>query len=106
MISDEIRRDGAKAMRNEAYWTGTGVEDAGGRHRRRVDPLEDELRHTVPPLDGKIGLRVVKQEDADVAAVIGVDDAGTNVDEALPRQPGARGCGWRAMVRSERVTMG
>jgi hypothetical protein len=58
--------------------------------RRRGDPLEHELRHAVAAGDGKVRLGVVEEHDADGAAVVGVDDPGTDVDKVLHGEPGAR----------------
>jgi len=60
-------------------------------HLGRVDALEHQLRDPVALLDGEIGVRVVEEEDLDLAAVVGVDDARARVDEVFGRQAGARG---------------
>lgn len=57
---------------------------------RVLDLLEDELRHAVAALDGEVLGRVVEQDHAHVAAVVGVDHAGARVDELLEREAGAR----------------
>jgi hypothetical protein len=57
----------------------------------RVDALDDELRDSVPLLDGKIGVAKVEQNDLERAAVVGVDDAGASVDAVLCGEAGAWG---------------
>lgn len=47
---------------------------------RRIDTLEHQLRDAIVQGDGKVRGRVVEQEHFDLAAVIGVDDAGARVD--------------------------
>lgn len=58
-------------------------------HLRGVDALQDELRDAVALRDGEVGVRVVEQEDLDLAAVVCVYDSGAGVDEV----PGCCGQG-------------
>lgn len=68
-------------------------------HVGRVDALEHELRDAVALGDGEVGVRVVEQENLDLAAVVGVDDARAGVDVVLAGEAGAGGdaavCGKR-----------
>lgn len=52
-------------------------------HLGGVDALDDELGHAVALGHLEFGLGVVEQQDLDLAAVVGVDDAGARVDEVL-----------------------
>lgn len=60
------------------------LDDVGGH-----DALQDELRDAVAVLDLVVGVGVVEEQHLDLAAVVGVDDAGARVDEVLGRQAGA-----------------
>lgn len=53
---------------------------------RSDDPLKDELGNPVPLLNLVIRVRVVEQQDLDLATVVGVDDARPGVDEVLGRE--------------------
>lgn len=53
------------------------------QHLGRVNPLDHELGDAVALGDSEIHVRVVEQQDLDLAAVVGVDDAGARVDEVL-----------------------
>lgn len=47
------------------------------------DPLKDQLGNPVPLLNLVVGVRVVEEQNLDLAAVVGVDNARTGVDEVL-----------------------
>lgn len=55
------------------------------------DSLADQLGNAVSLSDGELDFRMVKQNDANVAAIVFVDDSGSNVDEVLGCQSGAWG---------------
>lgn len=57
----------------------------------RVDALNDELGDAVTLLDLEVGVGVVEQQDLDLTAVVGINDAGAGVDEVFGRETGA-GC--------------
>jgi hypothetical protein len=59
---------------------------------RRVDSLEDELRDAVAALDGEVDVPEIEEDDAHVAAVVGVDDASSGVDRVLPGESRPRSC--------------
>ena len=80
-----------------------GVQVLHLHNLRRGDALEDELSDAVTLLHLKVLLAVVEQDDADVAAVIVVDDARAGVDEVLPRESGPRGDARVGVLRGRMV---
>lgn len=62
------------------------LDDVGHR-----DPLQDELGDAVADVDLELAIAKIEEDDADLAAVIGVDDAGADVDAVLDGEAGARG---------------
>ena len=49
----------------------------------RADALQDKLGNAIALLDLKVGLGMVKQENLDLAAVVGVNDTSAGVDKVL-----------------------
>ena len=80
-----------------------GVQVLDLRNLRRGDALEDELSDAVTLLHLEVLLAVVEQDDADVAAVIVVDDARAGVDEVLPRESGPGGDARVGVLRGRMV---
>ena len=61
-------------------------------HRRdHADLLEDQLGHAIAHLHDEVLPSEVEEDDADVAAVVGIDDAGAAVDHLLHRETAAEG---------------
>lgn len=58
---------------------------------RCVDALENQLSDAIMHLDLEIDVRVVEEQDLYLAAVVGVDHAGTCVDKVLGGEAGAWG---------------
>ena len=80
-----------------------GVQVLHLHNLRRGDALEDELSDAVTLLHLEVLLAVVEQDDADVAAVIVVDDARAGVDEVLPRESGPGGDARVGVLRGRMV---
>lgn len=55
---------------------------------RRVDALEHELCDAVALGDGEVSLGVVEEQDLDLAAIVGVDDARAGVDKVSRERAG------------------
>jgi hypothetical protein len=58
---------------------------------RSVDALEHKLGNAVALLDLEVGLAMVEQKDLDRAAVVGINDTGSCIDEVLGSETRTRG---------------